>query len=253
MHINHASWRLRFCRNPNFKKPSYACLRESYWAASFVLPAPKRSQQRLWFVALCSVAPPSVNWTLPAVFSWLQRPLSIWRPSDALSSHLSARSNGISDSNQWHVLTLRWAPTKRCKKRLWKSSPRFGSHCDSVSQPSLPQSPPNLSPAKAHSWSKTKNISDKNETMQVQESDWKVIPTAKLPPTQTHSKTLKMQHIPHHFPCLLLQICNLCLSRARLFHLCPFQGPCCSIEAWRCWLWLPSSSSPRGCLVALSR
>ena len=88
MHINHASWRLRFCRNPNFKKPSYACLRESYWAASFVLPAPKRSQQRLWFVALCSVAPPSVNWTLPAVFSWLQRPLSIWRPSDALSSQL---------------------------------------------------------------------------------------------------------------------------------------------------------------------
>ena len=146
------SWRLRFCRkHPNFKlKPSYACLLEWYWVASFVLPArPKRNQGWLcWFVALCSVAPPSANWTLPAVSSWLRRPLSIWRPSDALSSqHLSTRSNGISDEIAWLKSMARFtSPLSSHQKRLWKSSPRFGFHCDSASQPSLPQSPPDLSP-----------------------------------------------------------------------------------------------------------
>ena len=119
-----------------------------------------------------------------------------------------------------------------------------------------------LPPAQAHGWSKTNNIKP------CRCKSWtSVILTAKLPLTQIHSKTLKIQHIPHHFPCLLLQICNLCLSKARLFHLCPgFQRPCYhSVEDRRRWLsvvgktwknyhykWLPSSS-PRGCLVALSQ
>ena len=148
----------------------------------------KRSQRRLcWFVALCSVAPPSANSTYPAIASSLRRPLS-----------------------------------------------------------SLP-------PAQAHGWSKTNNI--KPCTCK----SWiSVILTAKLPLTQ-------ICQIPHHFPCLLFQICNLCLSKAR--HLCPgFQCPCYhSVEDPRRWQsvvgktwknyhykWLPSSS-PRGCLVALSQ
>ena len=138
--------------------------------------------------------------------------LPIWRPSDALSSqHLSDPSNGISDK----IGRLKSMPTKSKS-----SSPRFGSHCDSASEPSLPQSPPKFSPAKEHGWSKTKNISDKNSTICRCNSWNSAIPTAKLPLTQIHSKTLKIQHIPHHFPCLLLQIRDLCLSKDRLFHLC---------------------------------
>ena len=80
------------------------------------------------------------------------------------------------------------------------------------------------------------------------------IPTAKLPLTQIHSKTLKIlvQHIPHHFPCLLLQIGNLCLSKdRRLFHLCPgFQHPCYhSVEARRCWLSVGKTTITSGCLL----
>ena len=146
----------------------------------------KRSKGRLcWFVALCSVAPPSENWTLPAVWSWLRRPLSIWRPPDALS---------ISDEIGWLKSMARFtSPLSSHKKRLWKSSPRFGS------QPSLPRSPPNCSPAKAHGWSQ-----------KLCKSWTSVILTAKFPLTQIHSKTLKIQQIPHHFPCLFLQIRYLC-------------------------------------------
>ena len=256
----------RFCRkHPNFNlKPSYACLLESYWVASFVLPArPKRNQRWLcWFVALCSVAPPSANWTLPAVSSWLRRPLSIWRPSDALSSHLSTRSNGISGELGWLKSMARFTPPLSSHKKatlevltsLWLSL-RF-----SVSAVFATVSPKPFTCAKEHGWSKTKNISDKNQTIQVQESDF----------SDTNCQTPSIQR--HWSSNIFLTIFPACCFKSAIsasaelaFSTCAQDSKvhvttrsklggvgCLWLEKKQC-KWLPSSSSPRGCLVALSR
>ena len=50
---------------------------------------------------------------------------------------------------------------------------------------------------------------------------------------------------------LLLQIRDLCLSKVRLFHLCPgFQHPCYHpVEARRCWLSVGKTTITSGCLL----